>query len=504
LAGAFANINPNGTWSLYVQDDAAPDAGSIAGWSLSFGLNEVGPTLTGLVDTNALEDTLVQVPFTVSDTASPDTVTFATSYSNSNLVSAVKIGGAGTNRTVQITLLPNQNGTSQITVQATDANGTRTRQFTLTVLPVNDAPVLAPIPDSQIMAGQSFVYRLNVSDPDTAISDLHFLGSADSDTLISDIEFAVNGDVVTMTVTPIPGATGTNEITVSVSDGNNVTRQSFKLAIVPLNPTPVLGIIGNQEAAQGSVIIIPLVVSDQNDAISNLTFTATVTADTNNIIQGVTFNNNGTNVTAVVALSQYTFGNALVTVTVSDGVSSTSRTFTVTADHVGIPPVLGPIANQTVAPGTTSVTVNLSVSDQDTMASNLRLLGAANPGNLVSDIEFSAITNNTAIATISLLPGVTGTETITISVSDGEFVTRQSFTITVGAATPPTLSVAKVGNNLSITVTGTPGASFVIEGATDVTGPYTQVGTGNIGSAGASEVQVPISGAHRFFRARLQ
>jgi hypothetical protein len=193
-----------------------------------------------------------------------------------------------------------------------------------------------------------------------------------------------------------------------------------------------------------------------------------------------------------------------VTVTVSDGVSPTSRTFTVTADHVGYPPVLGAIANQTVAPGTTSVSVVLNVSDQDTRTSDLRLLGAANPGNLVSDIEFTPITNNTAVATISLLPGVTGTETITISVSDGEFVTRQSFTITVGAAVPPTLSVAKVGNNLSVTVTGTPGGTFIIEGATDVTGPYTQVGTVTIGSAGASEVQVPISGAHRFFRARAQ
>jgi len=33
----FNGLNPNGTWSLYVLDDAASDSGSIAGgWSLKF------------------------------------------------------------------------------------------------------------------------------------------------------------------------------------------------------------------------------------------------------------------------------------------------------------------------------------------------------------------------------------------------------------------------------------------------------------------------------------
>jgi len=34
---AFSGLDPNGTWSLYVLDDAASDSGSIAGgWSLRF------------------------------------------------------------------------------------------------------------------------------------------------------------------------------------------------------------------------------------------------------------------------------------------------------------------------------------------------------------------------------------------------------------------------------------------------------------------------------------
>jgi subtilisin-like proprotein convertase family protein len=41
LAGAFTGIDPNGTWSLWVFDDAAVDVGALSGWTLSLD----GPTL---------------------------------------------------------------------------------------------------------------------------------------------------------------------------------------------------------------------------------------------------------------------------------------------------------------------------------------------------------------------------------------------------------------------------------------------------------------------------
>jgi subtilisin-like proprotein convertase family protein len=43
----FNATNPNGTWSLYVKDDAAPDAGSIAGgWCLNFTFDTTPPTVS--------------------------------------------------------------------------------------------------------------------------------------------------------------------------------------------------------------------------------------------------------------------------------------------------------------------------------------------------------------------------------------------------------------------------------------------------------------------------
>ncbi|MFM6745837.1 MAG: Calx-beta domain-containing protein, partial [Dolichospermum sp.] len=49
----FNNTSGNGTWSLYVRDDATPDGGSIAGgWSLTIGTSSTSPTLA-IATTNA-------------------------------------------------------------------------------------------------------------------------------------------------------------------------------------------------------------------------------------------------------------------------------------------------------------------------------------------------------------------------------------------------------------------------------------------------------------------
>ena len=49
LAGAYNGTAPNGTWSLYVIDDACPDAGSISGgWSLDITTASLAATTTSV------------------------------------------------------------------------------------------------------------------------------------------------------------------------------------------------------------------------------------------------------------------------------------------------------------------------------------------------------------------------------------------------------------------------------------------------------------------------
>lgn len=74
----FDGADPNGTWSLYVTDDAAPDSGSIAGgWCLTFTVAKATPTITTQASAGGPVGTSVTDTATVSGGAGPTgTVTF--------------------------------------------------------------------------------------------------------------------------------------------------------------------------------------------------------------------------------------------------------------------------------------------------------------------------------------------------------------------------------------------------------------------------------------------
>jgi subtilisin-like proprotein convertase family protein len=99
LAEAFDGINGNGTWSLYVIDDACPDGGSISGgWSLNITSAAAAVTSTALNSSLNPSRTGQSVTFnaTVTSSGSPvtsGTVTFADGATT--LAANVAVNGAG-------------------------------------------------------------------------------------------------------------------------------------------------------------------------------------------------------------------------------------------------------------------------------------------------------------------------------------------------------------------------------------------------------------------------
>jgi subtilisin-like proprotein convertase family protein len=68
----FNNTNSNGTWSLYVRDDGAPDTGSIAGgWCLTFTSGLATPTIATTASAGGVPGTLVHDTATLTGGASP-------------------------------------------------------------------------------------------------------------------------------------------------------------------------------------------------------------------------------------------------------------------------------------------------------------------------------------------------------------------------------------------------------------------------------------------------
>ena len=114
-------------------------------WSFTTGEDTVTlandpPVLATLSDTSLYEDESLNLILSASD-ANGDVLTFS-GASDTAAVTAVVIDGD----TLTLTPAGNWNGTAQITVSVADADTSVNSDFTLTVVPVNDAPVNTTVP----------------------------------------------------------------------------------------------------------------------------------------------------------------------------------------------------------------------------------------------------------------------------------------------------------------------------------------------------------------------
>jgi subtilisin-like proprotein convertase family protein len=145
----FNGVNPNGTWRLYVVDDAADDIGSIAsGWSLTI-TSVLLPTANGEFATT-VQGTAVVVPVLANDSDPDGTLDPATVA----VVSGPASGSTSVNTTTgAITYVPNDgfSGMDSFSYTVRDNDGAVSNAATVSVT-VNPAPTptLTPTPTSTL------------------------------------------------------------------------------------------------------------------------------------------------------------------------------------------------------------------------------------------------------------------------------------------------------------------------------------------------------------------
>jgi hypothetical protein len=155
------------------------------------------PSITPLLDLTILEDsTTSAINFTVDDLDTPaaDLVVSAES-SNAVLLpnSAIVFSGTGSNRSFVATPVANEFGTSVINITVTDGQNSTSRSFTLTVSPVNDAPVL----DNSGNMVLSLITKDDTTNPGISVASM--IASAGGDR-VSDVDIgALEGIAITGT-----------------------------------------------------------------------------------------------------------------------------------------------------------------------------------------------------------------------------------------------------------------------------------------------------------------
>lgn len=206
--------------------------------SITVNTGNTSPTLNSISDVSINEDIPVSVPYSFSDEdSSPNcTSSITVTSSNTTLVPNAKITKSGTAPTCSLSISPalNQNGTSTITVVVSDGALTDTKTFTLTVNPVNNAPVLSVISNQTTTGTSPRIVTLNVSDLDDTINCSTSITATSSNQTFLPASNIITGGTApscTLTLTPVALAnmTATTTVTVTASDGDLFATQSFTL-----------------------------------------------------------------------------------------------------------------------------------------------------------------------------------------------------------------------------------------------------------------------------------
>lgn len=412
------------------------------------------PTIGGIANQSVMENNSTPpIGFTIGDveTLAGDLVVSAVSSSqtlvpNGNIV----FGGSGADRTVVITPLPDQIGSSTIVISVTDSAGaTATESFVLTVDAANAPPTITNIINQSVKGNLSTsAIPFTASDAETLPASLVIEAKSSNQTLVPDANIVLGGSGVdrTIMITPTANLLGTATITVSVTDEGGLTAtDTFILSVTEANTPPRISKTDDQSIPRNSATReIEFTVNDTETIDRFLLVTATSSnpdlVPNDSIVLGGSDSDRTIKVTPAANQS----GSTTITMVVTDegGLTATDSFFlTVLANNAR--PTISDIAQQTTEVGTPTAAIPISVSDPETLASSLVVTGTSSDQTLVPD-ENIEVAGSGADRTVTITPvaGQTGSTTISVTVTDADGGTDTStFTLAViPANTAPTIT----------------------------------------------------------------
>jgi PKD repeat protein len=421
--------------------------------------NLITTTNPGPVLTQPLQDITLPEDFSSTQIAlsnyfsdpNGDALTFSVEYSPQGV--SVSISGSN----LVLTSHSNWSGTVTITVTASDGavrtrnvnrnSGLRTSvsdTFTLTVTPVNDAPVVAtPFPD--VILSEDFgtnTIALSGHFTDTDNSTLTYTVSSDQAAITATIQ----GENLVLTGTP--NWNGSAEITVTANDGvariHNSSRQesvratvsdTFTLTVTPANDAPIVATPFTDVTLAEDFGTNTIALAGHFTDMDNATLSYTVTSSQAGVLAVITGGN------VVLTSTANWNGSATITVTASDGTLSVSDAFSVTVTPANDAPVVAiPFPDVTLAEdfGTNTIALAGHFTDVDNAtlsytvtSSQAGVLAAITGGNVV--LTSTANWNGSAEITVMANDGVarirnsSRQESVRATVSD-------TFTLTVTPA----------------------------------------------------------------------
>lgn len=412
------------------------------------------------------------IPWTIGDRETPPEQLILRAFSSNPLLipdHLISVVGAGSNRVVQVTSIPNAIGTAQISLEVTDAAGSAsTATFNATVTDGRTPPSISTIPDLVIDEDTSTgPLTFVVGDVETPPSELVVSATSSDVRLVPAAGVVLEGEGADRTLTLIPGkdAFGTCTVTLTVRDGSgSLSTSVFQLVVRPRNDPPTLATIADRTVtllAASNTVFLSGITAGPGET-QPLTLRA-FSERPDLIPHPVVLFSNPELRTASLVLGpfQRVADKVPIRVILEDGeavrgVLTQVFHVTVAAPSTDVPPIISAIPDQRMDEDSI-LRVPFTIGDELVLPHALVLTVSSSQFSLFPEnlISFSGVgTNRTMVLKPTLHQS--GSATLTVNVSDGRFISRTSFKVTVTPVNdPPTLDaihdLAVVASSSSVT-----------------------------------------------------
>ncbi|MDE0692506.1 MAG: hypothetical protein OXI55_09725 [Gammaproteobacteria bacterium] len=374
---------------------------------------------------------LAAVTLVVGETAEVD---FSEAFTGNALVySVASSSDANTTatlsgQTAQLTALAAGNAT--VTVTASNASGTATQEFMVTV---EDIPpmVAKPLDDLALTVGDSASVDFAETFSGTALSFSMAVSDAEAATATRDSDASTTIDVEAL-------SHGESMVTVTASNSAGSVSETFTIMVSDQTPMAV-----------GELAAVTLIVGDTAEVDFSEAFTG------NALVYAVASSSDA-NATATlsgqtIALTALVAGNATVTVTASNASGSAMHEFLVTVQDQ-VPATVGSLPNLSLTTGGGSETVEASGA----------FTGTALTYSVTREGNAFAVTRGGSQVTVS--PLVEGEGTVTVTAANTAGTASQTFRVTVSTdaaeADATERSLAAIGASTLSSVQSAIGARF--------------------------------------------
>ena len=353
----------------------------------------------------------------------------------------------------------NTNGNDVFTFVVNDGAGDSSpATVNLKVESVNDPPTLDALPNVTAREDDlALSIDLTGITPGSANESQIIAVSADSSNRavvdVSSIEYSSPSVSATVILTLVSNSSGEADITVTVQDdggtgdgGVDAVSQSFRVFVNSVNDLPTITATTNQTIDEdSSVSSIALTLGDEETPVDQLNLSAETSNPSVVDVSGIVFGGSGAHRSVAITPVANQFGIAAITVSVNDGSGGeSSRSFLVTVLPVNDFPSVSQFSSHSTLEDT-EISVSFTISDIETLESNLALSGTSSNSGIVPDsaISFSG-TGRDRTVTVTPAANQTGTLTITLTVADGHGGEGSaSFALSVIGVDDPPLAISQ-------------------------------------------------------------